>query len=193
LSAQNDLQINLSNVLVYEIDFNYEHVLSDYATVGGMIGYVYDFPGESYPATYFYIGPEIRYYVAPKHGADRFFIGAYFRYKNGETHSVYEESGETSSGYYGYYSQDIIEEYNKLAFGFTVGSKWMAESGFLYGLYAGIGRNIIADYSSTSSVDSHEDEFIPDTYHSHVYSYSKDSEYWDFRVGFMVGFRLGKN
>ena len=190
--AQSDVQINLSNLLIYETELSYEKVLSDYVTFGGMVGYVYDFPGISYPVNYFYIGPEFRYYVAPKYGADRFFVGAYMRYKDGYHTAVFEENGQTPNGEWKYYDQMAKFEYSKLAVGFTIGSKWMAKTGFLYGGYIGVGRILYSDYSPQSDVTSHEDEFTPETYYSYTYSYSNDSEYWDFRVGFMIGYRIGR-
>jgi hypothetical protein len=189
--AQQDVKVNISNVFLYEFNVNYEYLLNEYATVGGFGGYVYDFPGVDNPNQYWYLGPEFRYYVSPKNGADQFFIGLYSRIKSGKTYVDFYESGMSTNGfdYLNFYQNDQVN-YTKLGIGFTCGGKWIAKNGFVYGVFGGIGRNLFANYDESSFV-SHRDQFDPNSYYTSTDNYN-DSKYWDFRIGFNVGWRLGK-
>jgi hypothetical protein len=191
MHAQHDVKINITNVFLYEANINYEYILNDYATIGGLGGYVYDFPDVSDPNKYWYVGPEFRYYVSPKNGADRFFIGLYSRFKSGSAYVNFNESGLASDGsQYLYYYQEDKTDYTKLAIGFTLGGKWINRNGLVYGVFGGVGRNLFASYDE-SSFDSHESEYDPNSYFTSTSS-NRDNRYWDFRIGFNVGWRFGK-
>ncbi len=190
--AQHDIKLNITNVFLYEFNVNYEYLLNEYATLGGFGGYAYGFPGVEEPNKYFYVGPEFRYYVSPKNGADRFFIGLYSRVKVGSSYLTQTENGTPINDPFGYLSYYQTEEvdYFKLGLGVSLGGKWVTKTGFVYGVFGGIGRNVVSNYDETAFVN-HESEFNPDSYYKDTYS-DYDTQYWDFRIGFNVGWRLGK-
>jgi len=189
--AQQDLKFNISNVFIYEANISYEKSLNDFLTLGGFAGFAYGLPDNDEANKYVYLGPELRYYVAPKNGADQFFVGVYSRAVSGNALITFEESGlSLVNGWYDYYYQTERVNYFKLALGFTLGSKWVTKNGFVYGVFGGLGRNIIHAYDETS-FEPHTKYFQLDTYSSSIRN-ENDSKYWDFRIGFNVGWRFGK-
>lgn len=190
-SAQHDVKFNFSNALLYEINLSYEYLLSDYATIGAFGGYAYDFPDVANPNTYAYFGPEFRYYVSPKNGADRFFIGAYASYKAGNATLQLEESGRDINQEPIWFWEESRAHYTKAVFGLTVGSKWVVKDAFVVGVFGGFGRNLHFQYNDDDFV-SHENMFVPDSYKTSVDMLGNSSRYWDFRVGVNIGWRLGK-
>lgn len=189
--AQQDLQINISNIFIYEANVSYDYALNDFVSVGAFGGYAYGLPDNQTANKYLYLGPEVRFYVSPKNGADRFYVGFYSRASSGNAQVSFEESGfSIIDGYYTTNYQSDRVDYFKLAMGFTLGSKWVTESGFTFGVFGGLGRNLIHNYDETS-FNSHPGLFQPGTYSTSI-SNNNDSKYWDFRIGFNVGWRFGK-
>jgi len=188
VSAQQEISINASNLFLYEFNMSYEFAINDNLAFNGFGGYVYGFPEQSYENKFWYIGPEVRYYPAPRYGADRFFFGFYARYKDGYSKSEIYESGQLkSTGQYESFYEMANQEYTKVAVGLTLGAKWITSKGLTYGFFGGCGRNLISSYSDAYT--SHKDLFEPGTYYMDRYSGS-DSKYWDVRLGFNLGWRF---
>ena len=191
LNAQSDIKLNVSNAIIYELNVMYEYTLSDNMSISAFGGYVYGLPEIEETVKYLYIGAEFRYYVSPKLGADGFYFGGYTRYKNGYSKGHIEESGILlDGGGYNYNEQKLDVDFNKLAFGFSLGSKWVTRSGFVFGFFGGLGRNLYADYKESSDYSSREHLYVPGTYQANVVKSSLDSRYWDWRMGFNIGFRI---
>jgi hypothetical protein len=190
VAAQQEVYLNVSNALLYEFNMGYEHGLSDYVSIVGFGGYVYGFPDQSQETKFWYLGPEVRYYASPKNGADRFYFGFYMRAKSGFAETEFYEGGEDpQTGYYESSYSYQNQDYFKLAVGFTVGAKWITRNNLTYGLFAGFGRNLIADYDETN-FQGNPDDYTPGSYYSGYYRSDLDSEYWDLRVGFNLGWRF---
>lgn len=191
--AQQDFQVNLSNLILYEAAASHEIAISENATISAFGGYVYGFPGED-DHRYYYLGPEIKFYPFPsERGADLFFVGIYGRYKSGYTQMELFEAGQTSGG--NYLSETLTEsiDFQKIAFGFDAGVKWITDSGIVFSFNTSLGRNAYYNYDyAPFDALSFESQVIPSTYQSSYESTSGlDSKYWDFRIGLNVGFRLG--
>lgn len=190
--AQHEVKLNVPNALLYEFNVSYEYGLRDNLSLGAFTGYVYGFPDQSNDTRFFYLGPEVRYYVSERNGLDRFYFGFYSRLKTGYTQARFNESGfNSNTGEYLNFSQSEQQDYFKVAVGFTIGGKWITRDGFVFGVFGGIGRNLIANYDETAFV-SHADQFDPNDYYTDTYTADIDSPYWDFRVGFNLGWRFGK-
>jgi hypothetical protein len=188
--AQQEIYLNVSNAILYEINLGYEKALNDNLALGGFGGYVYGFPDQYLATKFWYIGPEVRYYVSPKYGADRFFFGFYSRIKSGFAETEFYESGYSiQNGQYLSISNTQNQDYFKLAVGFTLGAKWVTRKNLTYGVFAGFGRNLVASYDETS-FSTNEDLFQPETYYTSYYRSDLDSEFWDVRVGFNLGWRF---
>lgn len=176
--SQTEVSLNISNLLINEANVTYEKSINDYFTIGAFASYVYDLPpteNNQFINRNFYFGPEVRYYVAPKNGFDRFFIGLYLKESIG-TVSFNENY------YYYYYDNSSPPEnkssaYSKLAFGINLGSKWVARNNIVYGLNFGIGRNLYSSF---------ENEAMKEYY----FNQSPAAENFDFRFGFTVGYRF---
>ncbi|PIB35845.1 hypothetical protein BFP72_10795 [Reichenbachiella sp. 5M10] len=191
-SAQQDFQINLSNLIFYEANMNYEFLSFDgNATLGAFGGYVYGFPGNNEDQQYYYVGPELRFYPFPNRGADGFFLGLYSRYKNGYKTQTITESGYTSGGDRLNENTELKVDYEKLAFGFNLGMKWVTRSNVILSFNTGLGRIAYYDYHTPTFQSSIENLVDPITYEVYTDDNTIDSKYWDFRIGFNIGYRFG--
>lgn len=192
--AQQDFQINLSNLILYEAAASHEIALNKNTTVSAFGGYVYGFPGQE-DHRYYYLGPEIKFYPFPTtKGADLFFIGIYGRYKSGYTETEFYEYGDllTNSGFTDQYqTQDV--DFQKFAFGFDIGIKWITDSNIVFSFNTSLGRNAYYNYDyDVFEAGSIENLVTPSSYESDYSSTSGlDSKYWDFRIGLNVGYRFG--
>ena len=86
-------------------------------------------------------GAMAKYYVKPKQGTDRMYLGLYGNYAN----TNYERS------------EDLTSTFNnqKLTAGFFLGYKWVSNSGIFLETGAGLGRHLMNDNTASegSSVD----------------------------------------
>ncbi len=189
--AQQEIYLNVSNALFYEINAGYEKALNDNLALGAFGGYVYGFPDQYLATKFWYVGPEMRYYVSPKYGADRFFFGFYSRIKSGFAETEFTENGQDINNPQQWlsFSSTQNQDYFKLAVGFTLGAKWVTRKNLTYGFFAAFGRNLVASYDE-SSFTTNEDLFYPGSYYVYTYRSDLDSEYWDLRLGFNLGWRF---
>jgi len=174
--AQNELSLNVSNLLINEANITVEHAFSDYVSLVGFASYVYGFPpteNMEFLNTNFYFGPEMRYYVSPLNGIDRFFIGVYLKQAFGNV-SVNDE--------YNYYYgpsefSNQSSAYSKMAFGLNLGAKWVTQNNLLFGLNLGFGRNIYTQFNNENFKD-------------YYFNSNGFNEFYDFRIGFNLGYRF---
>ncbi len=178
LSAQTELSLNISNLLINEANVTYEKGLNDYLSFGAFASFVYDLPptdNNQFINKNFYFGPEIKYYVSPKKGFDRFYIGFYLKESIGTV--------SLNDNYYYYWDYPPIDvenqssAYSKLAFGLNLGAKWVAENNIIYGLNFGVGRNLYTNYENEDFRDYYFDQ-------------RPAAEDFDFRIGFNIGYRF---
>ena len=127
-SDEHELKFNIGLFLATTtVDFSYEYYLSEDTSLGGTV--YFDNKGEDYNGN-FGIGPNFRAYFGynPRSG---FFAEAFGLYYTGE-----EEISINGL--------DVrLEDYNSIALGLGLGSKWVTRSQkFSLELFGGFGRNI---------------------------------------------------
>lgn len=80
---------------------------------------------------------QFKYYFSPDKGGDKFYAFPYLRYVN--------RSGEDT-----YDNEPVTVTNNVFGGGFGLGYKWVAESGLLFDLGFGIGRNLTNTWEASS-------------------------------------------
>ncbi len=152
---QHELKANAFNLIVFKaVDFSYEYLIDSESSAGVSLLFNLQDPGDNsyddgpYYNEKFAFTPYYRRYFSSKH-AWGFFIEAFGMY------NVQEDF----DGYYDY-SNDVYinssnEESNNIAFGISVGAKFVSRNGFIFEFFGGAGRNI---YSSN---DDFATEIVP--------------------------------
>ncbi len=147
-SAQHDIKMDFFGFVIEQYGIQYEKVLNDEMGVGADINY-HNYTigggfGDDLEFSGFNIVPEFRFYFSPEDGADGFYVGPYLKYKRA-----------TSNGFNFYDSEGIYRKGDKtttgLAFGVGVGKKWVADAGFIFETYFGLGRYIVENDTYDSS------------------------------------------
>ncbi|NJB86621.1 hypothetical protein GGR26_002389 [Lewinella marina] len=166
LSGQTDAKINVGSALGGGINVAAEFPLGGQSALSVGAAYsslaYFDTDNEDYRYRSLRLIPEYRYYFAPRAGFDRFFVGGYGK--------VGRVAGTDI------WSHEEIRAM-RAAIGMLSGHKWIAPSGFLYELNAGIGRSV--------TFGGNEDEAV----------YQKvigDLSGLDLRLGILVGWRFTK-
>ncbi|UXP31901.1 hypothetical protein N6H18_16265 [Reichenbachiella agarivorans] len=181
--AQVDAQLNIVNFMLFEASGSVEKAINNRVSIGGFAGYYYGLPednsdilpvfnGNGGENKYFYVGPEIKFYVLPKDKIDRFYIGAYARYLGGKATSP--DTEEYING--NYVPIEVSSTYNKVAFGFSIGSKWVLPSNIMFGVHGGLDRNIVSIYENNDYLD-------------HTLG-GDDNENFGYRIGISLGYRF---
>lgn len=172
--SQAEVHFNVSNVIFYEINADVEYGFSKYASASLFGSYVFGLPVEEELDPYkkfSYIGVEGRIYPNPKGRMAGFFLGMYTKYSFGDLHTnLYSYNA----------SNQLIREvwqFNKLALGISLGSKWMIGDHFNLGFFGGIGRILSVNYEEPGTVEFAE-------------RFGLDQNLYDFRWGVMVGYRF---
>lgn len=121
----NEFKLNAAYLLSGLVEFSYERILSDESSIGVSTGLSFD---EDVWNLKFELIPYYRFFFGNKRGAG-FFIEANTAFY------TYESD-------YSYYNEN---EENKFGFGLgiAVGSKFITTSGFVFDIYAGLGRNLL--------------------------------------------------
>ncbi|RJE75167.1 hypothetical protein [Reichenbachiella sp. MSK19-1] len=174
--AQTDVNLNIVNLLLFEASGSIDKGINENLSFGGFMGYYYGLPDLSTEDGYnnfFYIGPELKYYVLPKNGLDRFFVSVYAKYSNGEAKAA-------DWDYYGNGAlNQPVSKYNKFAFGIGLGSKWVTKSNIIFGFFGGVDRNLVSNYDNQAYLDQEPGD--------------TDDEHFGFKIGAHVGYRFGTN
>ncbi|PIB35844.1 hypothetical protein BFP72_10790 [Reichenbachiella sp. 5M10] len=182
--AQVDAQFNFVNLMLFEASGSVEAALNDNVSFGGFTGYHYGLPNgidEIHPGIdnqggeneFFYIGPELKYYVYPKDKIDRFYLGVYARYSVGKATSADDGTYDINGNWI---SRTYSSTYNKVAFGISLGSKWVTRNNIVFGVSGGIDRNLLAIYA--------DEEYLDHT------PGGSDDENFGFRLGLSIGYRF---
>ena len=188
--AQQDVKLNFSNLLIYELMGSYEYSFNPHISLSGIVGYSYGFPDVNDPTAFFYVGPELRLYVAPKRTTDGFFVGVYSRYKNGYTLGSVSQYGILkANGNYDGIQQGGNIDYEKFSMGIVFGAKWVTDIGFVYGFYLGGGRHLWTNYTFGNFTD-YSYLFTEESYEFEYWRGQYDNELWEVRVGFNIGWRF---
>lgn len=143
---RNELKLNAPFLIAGAFDVTYERLINEESSVGAslLITFTDDWT-QKFGFTGFY-----RYYFGKKPAAG-FFVegfGSLNQFDNTDEEPYY------GFDYYDYtidyydgsdYNEDVITDF---ALGFGLGSKWITKKGFVFEIYAGIGRNLFNDESS---------------------------------------------
>ncbi len=142
---QHELKVNAFNLIVFKtVDFSYEYLIDSESSAGVSLLFnlqdsdnnYYDVDGPYYYEKFVFT-PYYRRYFSSKY-AWGFFIEAFGMYNIQKDYD----------GYYDYNNDVNInsdEESSNIAFGISVGAKFVSRNGFIFEFFGGAGRNI---YSS---------------------------------------------
>lgn len=149
-TAQTDAKLNVGSAIFGGLGIAADIGLSENMSVAPGIAYASNnFGIDDFNYSNIRLIPEFRYYLNPRKGADRFFVGGYG--KLGFITATDKADDTKSSATRG-------------ALGLLFGNKWVADSGFLFELNLGLGRatvfgeadgdaNFAEAFSSITNVD----------------------------------------
>jgi len=143
--AQN-IEIKVNPLALSTSDFkaSVEYLQSEKVGFEGTVGYnggtrVFGF--ENYDEKGYEVGGMAKYYLKPKQGTDRMYLGLYGNYAN----TNYEKS------------EDVAQAFTnkKGTAGFFLGYKWVSNGGFFLETGAGLGRHLLNENTpaTNSSID----------------------------------------
>ena len=147
---KHEVKLNAFNIIIFKsLDFSYEYLLNSESSVGISIfvnlqddnpDFIEDGPiyNEEFAITPYY-----RHFFSSKY-AWGFFMEAFTMY-NQQKNSVFSSDS----------SRYTYKTSNNLAFGMSLGGKFVSKKGFLFEFYGGVGRNLI------TSNDNVATEFVP--------------------------------
>ncbi len=135
----NEFKLNAAYLLSGLVEFSYERILSDESSIGVSTGLSFD---EEVWNVKFELIPYYRFFFGNKRGAG-FFIEANTAFYTYDYDEYYYDD------YYDGFASSPVEfdnhEENKFGFGLgiAVGGKFVTTSGFVFDVYAGLGRNLL--------------------------------------------------
>ncbi len=127
ITAQSvDLKLNVGGLLTLSPGGTLELGIAQQHSAGLSVHYAWnDFGIEEFDYRNTRVIGDYRYYVSPREGADRFFVGGYGKF--GNLVITEEETGNQTA-------------LNRVAIGLTAGHKWVYGSGFVLDLFGGFGK-----------------------------------------------------
>lgn len=136
-SPKNEIKGNALFLVLGAVEVTYEHLLTQDTGLGVSLFYVSE---EGFDAE-FNISPYYRAYFGKKQAAG-FFVEGFGMISSGKYGGYSGYNYDTNSHY-------TVEgkKYTDFALGFGLGSKWVHKNGFVFEINAGIGRNLLSDYS----------------------------------------------
>ena len=143
--AQNiEIKVNPLALATSDFKASIEFLKSEHIGFEGTLGYnsgTRVFAFENYEEQGFEAGAMAKYYLKPKQGTDRIYLGLYGNYAN----TTYDKSEDGSDTFIN----------QKATTGFFLGYKWVSSSGFFLEAGSGIGRHLMNDNTASegSSVD----------------------------------------
>ena len=140
---KNEIKLNAIFLLGGALDVTYERILTPESGVGGAMFISFNNElTQEFSLTGFY-----RFYFGKKI-ASGFFVegfGSLNQFDNSDDYTEsYNSDGYKENIYNINYSTEVITDF---ALGFGAGSKWVTKKGFVFELYAGVGRNLFNDKS----------------------------------------------
>ena len=153
---KHELKVNAFNLIVFKTaDFSYEYLIDSESSFGASLLFnLQDVGSNDVEGPYYYekfaFTPFYRRYFSSKY-AWGFFI---------ETFGMYNVQKDYDGGYYDYtnnvyVNRNSTEESNNIAFGISIGAKFVSRKGFAFEFFGGAGRNV---YSSN---DRFATEIVP--------------------------------
>lgn len=134
-----ELKTNPIGAIFGQIPLSVEYVMNDNIGIEATMAYSYQkgdvFDGTS-SASGFVVSGLFKYYFGPEDGGDKFYAFPYVRYANRKWTF---DDGTTGS--------DVTATYTAFGVGFGAGYKWVAESGLLFDIGAGIGKNFGGEFT----------------------------------------------
>lgn len=145
--SQIEVKVNPVGLLWGGVSASGEYILSDNMGVevsARLASRNLAFTSEDVRATGFGAGAQFKYYFSPNQGGDGFYASAYLRYAGLSGKYTGELSG----------TEETVN-WNKTAVGLGLGYKWVADSGLLFEIGGGVGRNLSSKwtYSDDSTID----------------------------------------
>lgn len=140
VQPRNEVYLNAYNLITFKwLDISYEYLLDEESSVG--ISTLISLDKETYgydSYRSFSLTPYYRHFFSNGY-AKGFFVEAFTMVSSGD-----------NDYYNGYYSEDVgeyvydskSENYTDLAFGVSLGGKFVSHKGFTAEIYGGIGRNL---------------------------------------------------
>ncbi len=131
LSAQLEAKVNPLGLLFGNYSVLVEKGISDNFGLEGQIGFVSrdnDLAGFDWNYNAFNVGAFGKYYLSPREGWDRFYVGGYLRFNTGKWEL---DDGDDSSSS------------TRLSLGLLLGQKWVSDGGFVFEVGAGAGRAFV--------------------------------------------------
>ncbi len=140
VEKKNELYLNAFNLIAFKwLDVAYERPINEESSAGiSLLVKIGDeWSGYDYERNYS-ITPYYRHFFSNKY-AQGFFMEAFTMINGGINDYYWETYDETTSEYH-WGSED--REYNDVAFGISIGGKFLSKRGFIGEIHAGIGRNL---------------------------------------------------
>lgn len=143
---RNEVYLNALNLIAFKwFDVSYEYILNEEASIG--VSALISLDNDSYGYNsyrQYSVTPYYRHFFSKKY-AQGFFMEAFAMINGGENDYYYWDGyydGNTDEYiYYDNYDKD----YTDLAFGISVGGKFLSKRGFIGEVHAGVGRNLFND------------------------------------------------
>lgn len=133
LSAQLEVKANPLGLLFGNFNALVEKGMSDNFGLEGQVGFAFrdnSLSNVNYKYSALGLGVAGKYYLNPREGWDRFYVGGYARFGAGN----WKVDGGTDDQKY---------KSTRLSLGLIVGQKWVSEGGFVFEVGAGAGRAFI--------------------------------------------------
>ncbi len=127
--AQFEVKVNPIGLLFGGLSVSGEYILNDNMGVEASLRFASNTFADV-KTNGFGAGAAYKYYFSPENGADKFYVYGYLNYAGGKGTS----------------STDVTLTYSKIAAGFGAGYKWVADSGLLFDIGFGIGRNLNSNW-----------------------------------------------
>ncbi|THH40349.1 DUF3575 domain-containing protein [Neolewinella litorea] len=131
LRAQVDAKLNVGSALGGAVNVAAEFPLAAQSAVSIGAAYAsaeyFESDNDDYRYRNYRLIPEYRYYFAPRAGFDRFFVGGYGKIGHVTGTDIWSDQKISAM---------------RAAIGILSGHKWIAPSGFLFELNAGLGRAV---------------------------------------------------
>lgn len=142
---RNEVYLNAFNLIAFKwFDISYEYLLNEEASIGVSALISLDEESYGYDCYRKYsVIPYYRHFFSNKY-AQGFFMEAFTMINAGKSYEYWYGYDDINDIYYDF---EVQNEYTDLAFGISVGAKFLSKRGFIGEIHAGVGRNLFNDYS----------------------------------------------
>lgn len=124
---RNELHLNTFNLIAFKwLDVSYEYIVNEESSVG--ISLLTNLDKDYAFFRHYSVTPYYRHFFSKSY-AKGFFMEAFTMLNSGENDNWFDGS-------------NVNDEFTDLAFGISVGGKFITKGGFIGEVYAGVGRNL---------------------------------------------------